>query len=136
MQWSRASNKIQCLKPKLEGVSLFQVAQWSEFPKFVQLLQCLFDSKQVKYHRGRWTEINSNLKTYSLCFGSILVQELNRFNRQTIWFFETPGTSIYTKRCTRRDSLSYEFSNQKISSYKIRNAIMLLSIYFEEPALL
>ena len=53
------------------------------------------------YHRGRWTENNSNLETLFFMFCEPKGQELNTtfICKKQIWFFDAPGTpggvSIY-----------------------------------------
>ena len=52
-----------------------------------------------RYHRGRWTENKSNLKTIFFMFCEPEEQEINTFISKKIWFFDTPrtpgGGSIY-----------------------------------------
>ena len=47
----------------------------------------------ISYHRGRWTENNSNLKTLFFMFCELKGQKLDTFIcKKKIWFFDTPGT--------------------------------------------
>ena len=50
-----------------------------------------WNHKLTTYHRGRWTENNSNLNTLFFMFCEPKGQELNTFICEKIWFFDTPG---------------------------------------------